>query len=284
MTRNTPRLSLLKKTLAALVLAAALLYALLTGGVWWFQEDLMFNGRTAELVATPAAEGWAFQDIWLDTPGGRTHGWWIPLENARRVVMFSHGSGKNISHYLDDAAIYRELGCSVLLYDYGGYGQSGGEPSEARCCADARAMWNHLTGPLGVPPERILLIGASMGGGVTADLATVVTPGAIMLECTFTSVPDVFADTYGWVPIHWISRINYKNIEKVGKYQRPVLVAHSRDDTVVPFAHAERLYEKITAPKMFLELRGGHGGCKFESKDAYTAALKAFLEKHMPEK
>ena len=86
----------------------------------------MFGGRTHNVIETPAARDWPFEDVWLEVDGEKTHGWWLPVENARGAVLFSHGSGRNLSGYLEDTAFYRELGFSVLLYDYGGYGQSTG--------------------------------------------------------------------------------------------------------------------------------------------------------------
>ncbi len=269
--------SKLRAVLAIVFIAPVMLYLVVLAAFWAYQDELMFQGRSADVLQTPRALNWAFEEVWAEVAGGRTHGWWIPVENARGAVLFSHGSGKNISHYLDDAAYFRELGYSVLLYDYGGYGESTGAPSETRCYADIRAMWQHLREVRGLPADQIVLAGASMGGGVTADLAAEVTPRAVVLECTFTSVPDAVADSYPWLPARLIARIQFRNKDKVGHIQCPVLVIHSLDDTVVPFAHARRLYEMIRQPKKFVEIRGSHGGGKFSSREAYFGGLKAFL-------
>ncbi|NLF56324.1 MAG: alpha/beta fold hydrolase [Candidatus Hydrogenedens sp.] len=251
-------------------------------GLWVFQESLMFNGRTAEIVQTPGELGWAFEELWLEVPGGRTHGWWMPLEGARGAVLFSHGSGKNVSHYLDDAEIFRNLGFSVLLYDYGGYGRSAGKASEQRCYADVRAVWGHLTGKLGVSPEKVVLAGASMGGGVTSELAAEVTAGAVVLENTFTSVPDVAGDTLPWLPRFVMTRLQFRNIEKVPRFRSPLLVVHSVDDDTVPFSHGRRLFEAAGQPKEFLQISGSHGGGKFSSGEVYSGGVGAFLERHLP--
>ena len=238
----------------------------------------MFARRTHEIVETPTARGWDFEEVWVDVSGGRTHGWWLPLEGARRAVLFSHGSGRNISGYLEDAALYRAAGLSVLLYDYGGYGLSTGVPSEARCHADARAMWNHLTDVLGFAPGEIIIAGSSMGGGVACRLAAEVSPAALILESTFVSVPAVLREDYPFVPAWVLNRIRFDNWEQAIRLRCPVLVVHSREDAVVPFSQGRRLYERVAAPKMFVEIQGAHYGGKFTSRDRYLAGLREFLE------
>jgi len=259
----------------------AILYLLLLAGVWAMQDHLMFGRRTQEIVETPEARNWSFEEVWLDVDGERTYGWWLPVSGARGTVLFSHGSGRNISGYLEDVALLHEAGLSVMLYDYGGYGSSTGEPSENRCYADARAVWDYLVQERGIQPDKIVLAGSSMGSGVTCGLAAQVSPAAVILESAFTSIPDTLWDTYPFFPANWICHIQFRNIDKVGKFQCPVLIVHSKDDTVVPFAHGLQLYQRVTAPKTFVEIQGGHYGGKFKSKDVYLQGLKTFLDNYV---
>lgn len=267
----------MKRGLLIVLAILAALYILLLAGVWAVQEKLMFGRRTTELIATPADRGWAYEDVWIDVAGEKTHAWWVPVENARGTVLFAHGSGRNISGYLNDVEIFRELGLSVLLYDYGGYGASSGTPSEARCYEDAQAMWEHLVRERSLPPEKIVLAGSSMGSGVTTYLASQVSPGGVILESAFTSVPDLLAEGYPFIPARWLCRIRLDNLGLVGHLQCPVLIVHSRDDSVVPFGHGERLYERAASPKLFAEISGAHYGGKFASRETYTAALKNYF-------
>ena len=271
---------LFRRILPIGLIAAAGLYFAVFAAVWAFQERIYYKGRTSDVNQTPQSLGWPHEDVWVEVVGGKTHGWWLPLENARGAVLFSHGSGKNISHYLDDAQYFRDNGFSVLLYDYGGYGESTGEPSEGRCYTDIRAMYKYLTKTLGIPEEKIVLAGCSMGGGVTADLAANVQPGAVILESTFLSVPRVVADTLPWMPSLALTRIQFRNMDKVRDIKTPVLVVHSTEDNTVPFAHGKRLFEMIRAPKQFVQITGSHGGGKFSSKEVYGPALKKFLDEH----
>ncbi len=269
-----------RKAVPVCMLLAAGLYVVFFAAAWKYQEWILFHGRRTEIKQTPENLHWPFEQVWVDVAGGRTHGWWLPLENAKGAVLFSHGSGKNISYYLDDAAYFRDNGFSVLLYDYGGYGQSTGDPSESRCYTDVRAMWKYLTQTRGIAEDHIVLAGCSMGGGVTADLAANVKPAAVILESTFLSVPRAAGDTMWWMPVLAMTRIQFRNIDKVPRIQAPVLIVHSKDDTVVPFEHGKRLFDAVKTPKQFVEITGSHGGGKFSSKDVYAPALKEFLDEH----
>jgi uncharacterized protein len=267
---------------SAIILALiGMLYLVVLGVLWTMQEQLMFGRRTSSIVETPAARNWSFEEVWMEVAGERTHGWWLPVTAARGVVLFSHGSGRNISGYLDDVALFHEAGLSVLLYDYGGYGLSTGEPSEQRCYADAQAFWDYLVTRQDIAPDTILLAGSSMGSGVTCELATRVSPAAVILESAFTSVPDALWDTAPYFPTNWICRIQFRNVDKVRGFTCPVLVIHSKDDTVVPVAHGRRLYDSINAPKTFIEIEGAHYGGKFKSKEAYLQGLNTFIEEYV---
>ncbi len=263
-----------------LVLCVAL-YLLLLVGIWAFQEQLLFAGRTHEIVTTPTARGWDYEEIWLPVAGEQTHGWWLPLAEARGVVLFAHGSGRNISGYLEDAELFRDLGFSVLLYDYGGYGQSTGSPSETRCVADARALWDYLVETRTIPPGQIILAGSSLGGGVTGALAAQVNPAAVILESTFTSMPDAAQDMLPFIPARWLCRIQFRTGDVVERLSCPILIVHSKDDAVVPFSHGQQLFARAREPKLFVEIEGAHYGGKFRSRETYTAGLKRFFESYV---
>lgn len=270
----------IKWTLIIIPALAVLFYLVLLAGLWAMQERLMFGRADTEIREMPDARGWSYEEVWCDVDGEKTHGWWIPLENERGAILFSHGSGRNISGYLEDVALYREAGFSVLLYDYGGYGASGGAASEARCYADARAMWDYLVDVRKMSADRIVLAGSSMGGGVTLGLAVQVSPAALILESTFTSVPDVLSEAYPFIPARWICRIQFRNIDRIGQLRCPVMVVHSREDRVVPFGHGRKLFETANVPKVFVEISGAHHGGKFSSRDIYLRHLVEFVENH----
>jgi fermentation-respiration switch protein FrsA (DUF1100 family) len=243
-----------------------------------FQRSLLFPA-TREIYRDPSAMGWAFEDHFLALPDGeRTHAWWIPLEGARGTVLFSHGNAGNIADRLESIGLLRGLGLSVLAYDYGGYGRSSGRPSEERLYADIRAAWAHLTGALGVAPEQVVIFGRSLGAGPTVQLATEVEAGAVVVESTFLSVPEVAAGVFPWLPVRWLVRDRFDNGAKIGRVRSPVMVVHSPEDCLIPFAHGQVLFARAPEPKTWLEIRGDHNNGFALSQDIYLPAWNRFLD------
>lgn len=280
-------LSFRKKIVYGFLVFVLFLYGAALGAYKCLEDRLLYHRRSVEMGDTPAHHAWLYEDVFVETSGGKSHGWWIPLEDARGVVLFSHGSGRNNSHYLRDAELYRACGFSVLVYDYGGYGRSEGKPSEERCYEDGLAFYHYLMEEQGISPDRIVLAGASLGSGITTYLATEVRPGAMILEAAFTSFPDAQEDS------HWVGRIvlpqlfaknRFPSLDRIRNVYCPVLVVHSPDDGTIPFAHGERLFKAAPGPKTFLPITGGHGGGKFSSGALYADGLCGFLEEHIPEK
>lgn len=220
--------------------------------------------------------GWRYDDVRLELGKERTHAWYIPAEAAQGVILFSHGNGGNIADRLEHFALFRRLGYSVFAYDYGGYGQSSGRPSEKRCYEDARAAWRHLTESLAVPPSDIVLYGESLGGGVTCQLATEEKPRAVVLQNTFLSVGHLAREIFPIMPTYLLKH-RFDNESKIGTITSPVLIMHSEADTIVPYRHGRRLFELANEPKTFVELTGDHNECVFLSENAYCAGLERFL-------
>ena len=252
---------------------AVLIYAL--------QTKMVFPGAVP-LYRTPATLGWDFEEVLEAVPGGETHGWYIPLEDAPGVILFSHGNGENVSDALEFVRLFRKLGFSALVYDYGGYGNSTGKPSELRAYEDIRAMWRFLTEQKGIAPGRIALMGRSLGGGATAQLAAEVRPGAIILDSTFTSAVNLGSETFPFLPVRRLLKHRFESIEKVPEFEAPLLVIHSRDDTLIPPHHGKALFDAAREPKRFAEVRGGHNEAIFVSRGAYEQVLSAFLEPLFP--
>jgi len=260
-------------------------YVGLTAVLFVFQPRLVFlphiGGR--ELAATPAEIGLDYREVWLDTEDGeRLHAWWVPHPDPLAVLHFSHGNAGNISHRLDSLRIFHALGLSVLMYDYRGYGQSSGRPTEPGLYLDAEAAWNWLLDDAGVEPERIVLFGRSLGGAVAAELAARKTPGALILESTFTSVPDIAAEIYWWLPVRLLARLQFDAREAVARSDQPTLIVHSPDDEIVPFSHGQALLDSAPQPRALLELRGSHNTGFLLSEQSYREGLASFLGEHLP--
>ena len=236
-----------------------------------------------ELVATPEAIGLPYEEVSFQAADGvRLSGWFVRAEGARGAVLFCHGNAGNISHRLDTLAIFHRLRLSTLVFDYRGYGDSEGKPSEQGTYRDAEAAWRWLVDQKRVPPGQIIVFGRSLGGGVASWLALEHTPGALVLESTFTSLPDLGAGLYPFLPVRLLARIRYPTLERLPRLRCPVLVVHSRDDEIIPYSHGRQLVEAAPEPRSFLELHGGHNEGFTDTGQAYIDGLDAFIARHIP--
>jgi len=231
-------------------------------------------------VVTPQSYGLRYESVPIRTADGETlDAWWVPAENARGTVLFFHGNAGNISHRIDYLQMFHRLRYSTLIVDYRGFGKSSGTPSEAGTYRDAEAAWEHLRHARLAQPRDIVIAGESLGAAVATWLAAEVSPRAVLLFSTFTSVTDLGAQVYWFLPVRLLSRMGYDNLANLKRIRAPVFIAHSRDDDIVPFAHGRRLYEAAAEPKAFLELRGGHNDGFIFMRPEWVAELGAFLDR-----
>jgi fermentation-respiration switch protein FrsA (DUF1100 family) len=268
--------------LLKLLLAVAAVYAGILALVFAFQSRLVYFPLKGEYAVTPQARGLAFERVTLRTEDHeQLAAWWIPAAGqARGSVLLFHGNAGNIAHRVDYAAMFYKLGYNTLLVDYRGYGESSGEPSEAGTYRDAVASWSWLTQTRGLKPADIVVFGESLGGGIATWLAAREKPRALILASTFTSVPDMGAAIYPWLPVRLISRIHYDNLANLALIEVPLMIAHSPNDEIIPYAQGRRLYAAAKAPKSFLELNGGHNEGFVFARGEWVADLQIFLEKH----
>jgi pimeloyl-ACP methyl ester carboxylesterase len=198
----------------------------------WFEHRNVYQ-PSATLWADADALGRPFEEVWLRAADGeRLHAWFFPADTTspRRhlAVLHCHGNGGNISHRLELFEALLEMGVNVLGFDYRGYGRSGGRPSEAGTYLDAQAAhaWLRQRGFAGT---HIVAHGESLGGGIAAELAIREPLVGLILQSTFTSIPDIGAELFPWLPVRRLSRsatIHSRSAE----IHVPVLVMHSRAD------------------------------------------------------
>ena len=230
------------------------------------------------VTSTPSAARLKFEDITVRTADGEAvHGWFVPADVQAPTVFFCHGNGGNIGDRLDLVSMLHDLGLSVCVFDYRGYGQSTGKPTEKGTYLDADAMWAHLTGARGVHPDRIVVWGESLGGAVAAWVAEQKHPAGLILESTFTSLPDMAARLYPYMPGRWLCRNRYPTVDRLARITCPVLVAHSPDDEMVPFALGQRLYQAAHEPKRFLTMKGSHNTGRDDSGRPFEQAVKSMI-------
>ena len=272
-----PFMPLTGRLVLGIAVLIAVCYGLAAAYLYFFQEKFVYRPST-RIKVTPASVGMYYEEVALVASDGvRLSGWYLPLADARGTVLFCHGNAGNISNLIAVAQDAHRLGLGILLFDYRGYGQSEGTPSEEGTHRDAEAAWNYLVQEAGLAPDQIAIIGRSLGGPIAARLARDKTPAALFLEETFTSIPELGRDLYPIFPVSLLVRYEYPTLEYLKQVQCPVLISHSREDMFIVFAHGQRLYEAANQPKAFTELRGGHSSAFSEDAAMYEAGVEAFL-------
>jgi len=276
------------RTTMILFAAAVLVLAALAIGVRWMEPRMLYY-RTRALEGTPSDLGWAFEEVRLTASDGvGLHGWFIPCppESGNPAggsgvepltVLFLHGNAGNISHRLEKLRILRDLGASVLIVDYRGYGLSGGRPGEAGLYRDARAACDHLVRERGFDPGAVVLYGESLGSAVASALAAEAEVGGVVLESAFTSARDVGQSMFPLLPVRWLMRSRFDTARSIARVSAPILLLHSRDDEYFGPHHAHRLLAASGGRARLVLLRGGHNQAFLTSEGEYRGALREFF-------
>ena len=249
-------------------------------------EQLQVYHPNRTLAATGAELGRPWESVRFGAADGvELNAWYFPATNnapqSGRVFLLCHGNAGNISHRLDQYSLLLELGAAVFAFDYRGYGQSQGRPSEEGTYRDAHAAYQWLRAK-GFAAQQIVVLGESLGGGVASELACREPIGALILQSTFTSVADLGAELFPWLPVRWLGRIKYDTANRLPQLRVPLLVLHSRADTLIPFHHAERNFRRANEPKRLVELNGDHNETLLAGRDGCQTAIKEFLAKLAP--
>lgn len=231
-----------------------------------------------EVSNTPGELELDFEDaVFKSTDGLLLSGWFIPADGSEFTVLFCHGNGGNMTHRLDSINIFHNLGLNCFIFDYRGYGDSQGKPTEEGTYLDAAAVYKWLTEKKKIKPENIILFGRSLGGSIAAQLASKVKAAALIIESTFTSYVDIGKKFYPYMPVQWFARFSYRTIDFIKDVRCPVMLIYSRNDEVVPFEFGLELYEAANEPKEFVEILGSHNDSFLVSSEIYKNAWTKWL-------
>ncbi len=258
------------------LIAAILIYGVLCLVFYLWQARLLFR-PIRRIVLSPDQIGLAFEEAeFFSRDGTRLHGWLIPSTSAT-TVLFCHPNTGNIGHNLDTALFFHQLGLGVFLFDYRCYGNSvDALMTQENMLNDCQAAWEWLRGR-GVSPENILIMGRSIGGPHAAWLASENQALALILEGTFSSLARIGREHYPWLPTGLLNKFTYPTEEWVSRCRCPVMIFHSRQDEVIGFHHAEKLYEVASNPKVLIPLMGNHNDAFLQSEEYYKEQWVRFL-------
>ena len=242
----------------------------------FFENRLVFRPASAaeSWIPPPTDE---IRDVELTSAAGdRLVGWWLPCPGSERTILYFHGNAGNLSHRGNSIVKMRKLlNAAVFIIDYPGYGKSSGSPTEAGAYQAADAAYDWLVQSEKRDPKNLILYGGSLGGGVAIELATRKTHQALVVVKSFTSVPDVGAGIFPWLPVRWIMRTRFDSIGRISTLRGPVFIAHGDRDTIIPYAHGEALYAAANEPKRFHRLEGQNHNDALP--EGFFAELKRFL-------
>jgi fermentation-respiration switch protein FrsA (DUF1100 family) len=241
------------------------------------QERIIFPATRdpSRDVAGPSA---GFRDVYFASDDGvQLHGRYYAAEDARGVLLYFHGNGDMVG-WLDGYARLLRDKCqrSVFVFDYRGYGRSDGSPSGPGVLMDGRAAVRQLRELSGAEHDQMIYFGRSLGGGVAIDVALDHPPGALVLQNTFSSMADLAAHHFRWIPMRWLLKVRIDPASQVGTLTCPILQSHGTADTLVPLALGRRLFDAARPPKKFYEILGsGHNDPEPEE---FYDVLNTFLD------
>ena len=266
-----------------------------------FEEKLIYfpekyPGGMWEVLKLSASEGKIVPEIedvsFSANDGVKLHGWYcapgriqdgsIDPIKADMVLLFFHGNAGNITYRYDMIRMLMTLPVKVFIIDYRGYGKSRGRPSEKGLYLDARAAWDYLINQRRVSSEHIIIFGKSLGGAAAVDLSTRVKPAGLILQSSFTSVPDMARTIIPIFPT-FLLRTKMDSIGKISAIDCPKLFIHSPADEIVPYRLGRRLFEAANEPKQFYEVQGApHNETYLVGGEAYLDVVRSFVQSLEP--
>lgn len=247
-------------------------------GSWFERSNVYFPENRVEIF--PDSVGLSYKNVYFNTADGiEIHGWFIPSGKAHSdTMLFCHGNAGNMGDRVGLIKLLNDLDLNVFIFDYRGYGNSKGTPSEKGTYLDAEAAYEKALEMNGVDRNNIVLYGRSLGAAVAIELALKKDVKGVIIDGAFCSTGDMAKEMYSFLPIKISLRIRYDSISKIGKVKIPKLIIHSTDDEIVPFHHGKELFERAIEPKEFYRMRGDHSDAVFVYEEEYKLRIARFLK------
>ncbi len=254
-------------TIKRLIRSVIFIYVFLAGFAYFFSDRMIF---------LPQRQDYNDPNRFIKiktSDGSQISACYLPEPNAEYTILYSHGNAENIGRLYDLFELFNKNGFSVFAYDYHGYGTNDGKPTEKNAYQDIEAAYLYMVNNLKIPPDRIIVLGRSVGSGASTYLACREKIAALILESPFVSAFRVLTQ----IPLLPFDKFN--NIKKIKNVHCPVLIIHGTDDGIVPFRHGKKLYESANPPKYNFWVEGaGHNDVVEIAGDNYWKAIKKFAE------
>jgi uncharacterized protein len=292
MLANKPLLIKPFKILSIFAILLVVLYISICAFLYIRQGHYIFFPEP-QVRATPALYQVPYQDVYIPVTNQRgetekIHGWWIPSnEKGAKTLLYLHGNSVNMGKETERARLFHQLGVSLLMIDYRGFGQSGGDfPSEAQVYEDTEAAWQYLVQKQKVRPEEIFVYGHSLGGAIAIELALhhPEIPGLI-IESAFTRARDLAVENWWthYIPFDLLFNQRFDSIHKIASLKMPILFIHGTADAKIPYSMSQQLFATATAQKKLLLIPQGDHDHNFKiGGSRYSNAIRAFLNRTSP--
>ncbi len=229
----------------------------------------------------PKEIGLSYEDIFFKAEDNvLLNGWFIPKERPRGTLIFCHGNAGNISHRLEFIKMFYDLGLSVFIFDYRGYGKSKGSPTEKGTYLDAKAAYYYVLSRNDIDKEKIIIYGESLGSALAVNLAKNVKAKLLVTFGCFTRTEDMAKRIYPFLPLWLVVSMKYDSLSKIKDIKIPKLIIHSRNDEIVPFDLGKKLFEEAAMPKEFYVMRGGHNDAVLINKEEFLKRIDEFFKKY----
>jgi len=266
------------------IIGLTILIVTFYGGIllyFYLNQDELIYYPTQDIDRTPQSIGLEYSNIEIDTPDGvRLHGWFTPCDSARGIIILFHGNAGNISNRVSSVEIYHQMQFASIVFDYRGYGKSSSKPSEEGLYSDAEAVYRYVIDSLNFDKSKIIFHGRSLGGAVAIHSTMKFQPKLLIVESTFTSIRDLGKDLYPYLPIGLLSRSKFHSFDKISNIHCPILLIHSRDDELINYSHAEKLFARADHPKEILTIDGTHNDGARDNPEIYQKGLSDFIDKY----
>ena len=269
-------LAVRKKSIILIPLAGVVMFI-----CFYFQiENFFLFHPQADFDMAPESMNLSYESInFKSGDGTRLHGWFFPPSGTSAVILFCHGNAGNMSHRLENIERLLSHGFGVFIFDYRGYGRSGGTPSREGIYEDGLSAYDYLVKSRNISPDRIVVFGRSLGAAVALEIAVRRNVNRLILESAFTSTKGVartmpmFALLSPFLPAH------YNNLEKIRHITVPKLIIHGNRDEIIPFHMGKELFEAAPEPKAFHAIEGaGHNDTWIIGDGRYFETLKGFMQ------
>jgi hypothetical protein len=255
-------------------------YLALCGAMFLFQRDLQYF--PTHKAPSPAAAGFqGVTEVALTAADGTPLVMWhSPAPTGAPTVLYLQGNAGEIADRPKRWAFLRDQGFGVAFLSYRGFGGSSGTISEAGLHMDADAAYDWLVAQ-GVAPDRLAVIGESLGSGVAVRLAADRPVGALMLEAAYSAAADVAAQRYPFLPVRLLMLDQFPSADRIGRVQAPILIQHGERDLVIHFSLGQALYDAAPQPKTFIP-RPNRGHELIYERETWDAEAD-FIRQHIPQ-